>query len=65
MIRTHIADLRAQVGSTVTIAGWVQALRLQRAMQFVVVRDHTGTANHRWGWTESLEKLVTFLSAAA
>jgi aspartyl/asparaginyl-tRNA synthetase len=43
MIRTTIADLRAQVGSTVTIAGWVQTLRLQRAMQFVVVRDHAGT----------------------
>ena len=43
MIRTHIADLRAQAGSTVSVAGWVQALRLQRAMQFVVVRDHTGT----------------------
>jgi aspartyl-tRNA synthetase len=43
MIRTTIADLRAQAGSTVTIAGWVQALRLQRAMQFVIVRDHTGT----------------------
>ena len=43
MIRTHIAGLRAQAGSTVSVAGWVQALRLQRAMQFVVVRDHTGT----------------------
>jgi aspartyl-tRNA synthetase len=30
-------------GTTVTIAGWVQALRLQRAMQFVIVRDHTGS----------------------
>ena len=25
------------------MAGWVQTLRLQRAMQFVLVRDHTGT----------------------
>jgi len=25
------------------VAGWVQTLRLQRAMQFVLVRDHTGT----------------------
>jgi aspartyl-tRNA synthetase len=30
-------------GCTVTVAGWVQALRLQRAMQFVILRDHTGT----------------------
>src|SRR6201993_2421962 len=43
MIRTSIADLRGHVGETVTIAGWAQALRLQRAMQFVIVRDHTGT----------------------
>ena len=44
MIRTPIADLRGHVGETVTIAGWAQALRLQRAMQFIIVRDHTGTA---------------------
>ena len=43
MIRTPVAGLHARVGETVTIAGWVQALRLQRAMQFVIVRDHTGT----------------------
>jgi aspartyl-tRNA synthetase len=43
MIRTFIADLPGHVGETVTIAGWVQTLRLQRAMQFVLVRDHTGT----------------------
>jgi aspartyl-tRNA synthetase len=43
MIRSTIAGLSASAGSTVTIAGWVQALRLQRAMQFVLVRDHTGT----------------------
>jgi aspartyl-tRNA synthetase len=43
MIRTTIDGLRGQIGETVTIAGWAQALRLQRAMQFVIVRDHTGT----------------------
>ena len=43
MIRTPIAALRGHQGETVTIAGWAQALRLQRAMQFIVVRDHTGT----------------------
>ena len=43
MIRTPIAALRGHDGQAVTIAGWVQALRLQRAMQFVVIRDHTGT----------------------
>ena len=43
MIRTPIAGLRDRAGETVTIAGWAQTLRLQRAMQFVIVRDHTGT----------------------
>ena len=43
MIRTPIACLDGQVGETVTIAGWAQTLRLQRAMQFIIVRDHTGT----------------------
>jgi aspartyl-tRNA synthetase len=43
MIRTPVAGLRAHVGETVTITGWAQTLRLQRAMQFVIVRDHTGT----------------------
>ena len=33
MIRTTVDGLRGQIGETVTIAGWVQALRLQRAMQ--------------------------------
>jgi len=28
-------------------------------------RDCTGADNHRWGWTESLEKLVTYLPRAA
>src|SRR5579864_6068140 len=39
MIRVPLADLRAHVGETVSIAGWVHALRRQRAMQFVVLRD--------------------------
>ena len=43
MIRVPIARLRDHVGETVTIAGWAATLRLQRAMQFVVLRDHTGS----------------------
>ena len=42
MIRVPVASLREHAGETVTIAGWVHTLRLQRAMQFVLVRDHTG-----------------------
>ncbi len=35
-------DLREHVGRTVTVCGWVNTLRLQSKMQFVVVRDGTG-----------------------
>ncbi|MGH3245892.1 MAG: aspartate--tRNA(Asn) ligase [Trebonia sp.] len=64
MIRTPIADLRRRVGETVTIAGWAQALRLQRAMQFVIVRDHTGTiqVTHRRDGT-ALESTLDDLTA--
>jgi len=63
MIRTSIEELPARIGETVTIAGWVQTLRLQRAMQFVVVRDHTGTVQltHRRDGTaleDELERLT-------
>ena len=48
MIRILIADLHDHIGETTTIAGWVQTLRLQRMMQFVLVRDHTGTVQVTW-----------------
>ncbi|RSN18763.1 aspartate--tRNA(Asn) ligase [Streptomyces sp. WAC 01325] len=40
--RVLVSDLREHVGQTVSVSGWVNTLRLQRKMQFVVVRDHTG-----------------------
>jgi aspartyl-tRNA synthetase len=42
--RTLIAELREQVGRQVTIRGWVHAIRDQKRMQFVIVRDETGLA---------------------
>ncbi|WP_106399961.1 aspartate--tRNA(Asn) ligase [Actinocorallia populi] len=42
MSRTLIRDLPHHPDETVTVCGWIQALRLQRRMQFVIVRDHTG-----------------------
>jgi aspartyl/asparaginyl-tRNA synthetase len=65
MIRTPrilVADLHRHVGETVSIAGWAQTLRLQRAVQFVIVRDHTGAVqvtHHRDGGPleESLDGL--------
>src|SRR5437879_2095416 len=42
MARTLVRDLPAHIGQQVTVNGWVKTLRLQRKVQFVVVRDHTG-----------------------
>jgi nondiscriminating aspartyl-tRNA synthetase len=42
MPRTLVRDLRAHIGQRVTVYGWVNTLRLQRKIQFVLIRDHTG-----------------------
>ncbi|MCD0447863.1 aspartate--tRNA(Asn) ligase [Actinocorallia sp. API 0066] len=42
MSRTLIRDLSLRPDETVTVCGWIQALRLQRRIQFVIIRDHTG-----------------------
>jgi len=42
--RTLIKDLPARVGQHVRIQGWVRTIRDQKRIQFLVVRDHTGTA---------------------
>jgi nondiscriminating aspartyl-tRNA synthetase len=43
MPRTLVRDLRAHIGEQVTVYGWVNTLRLQRKLQFVIVRDHSGS----------------------
>jgi aspartyl-tRNA synthetase len=40
--RTLIAELPQKISERVTIRGWVHALRDQKRMQFIVVRDETG-----------------------
>jgi aspartyl-tRNA synthetase len=42
--RTLIKDLPQKIGERVTLCGFAAVLRLQKKMQFVVVRDHTGQA---------------------
>ena len=44
MRRTLIKDLRAQVGHEVKVQGWVRAIRDQKRIQFLILRDHTGLA---------------------
>ncbi|HZN15561.1 MAG TPA: aspartate--tRNA(Asn) ligase [Acidimicrobiales bacterium] len=42
--RTLVRDLPNKIGERVTLNGFVDVLRLQKKMQFVVLRDHTGAA---------------------
>src|SRR3989338_2366873 len=43
MKRILINQLPSLIGNSVTICGWIQTLRNQKRMQFLVLRDHTGT----------------------
>jgi aspartyl-tRNA synthetase len=40
--RTFIEDLPGKIGEQVRVRGWVQVVRDQKRVQFVVVRDETG-----------------------
>ena len=42
MERTFIKDLKAKIGQEVTLKGWLQTLRDQKSMQFLILRDRTG-----------------------
>jgi aspartyl-tRNA synthetase len=42
--RTLINELPRRVGEPVTVRGWVQTVRDQKSMQFLIVRDETGLA---------------------
>lgn len=44
MQRTLINQLGSKSNETVRICGWVATLRDQKKMQFLIVRDHTGSA---------------------
>lgn len=64
--RVLISDLRQHTGETVSVSGWVNTLRLQAKMQFVVVRDHTGmvqVTHRRGGEGDGTEKALESLTA--
>jgi aspartyl-tRNA synthetase len=42
--RTLIEELRGKIGERVTVRGWAHAVRDQKSMQFIVLRDETGLA---------------------
>jgi aspartyl-tRNA synthetase len=42
MQRTLIEDVREKIGQSVTVKGFVHVVRNQKAVQFIILRDHTG-----------------------
>ncbi|MEU3494760.1 aspartate--tRNA(Asn) ligase [Kitasatospora cineracea] len=65
MVRVLVGELPAAVGRTVTVKGWVNTLRLQSKVQFVVVRDHTGmvqVTHRRGGEGDALGELLQGLT---
>ena len=65
MPRTAIADLQAHIDETVELRGWVHAVRDQKRMQFVVLRDETGMAQLILGKEEPPSELNETISALA
>ncbi len=65
MARTLVRDVRDHIEQTVTVRGWVNALRLQRTMQFVIVRAPTGmvqVTHKRGGEGDELERVIQLLT---
>jgi nondiscriminating aspartyl-tRNA synthetase len=63
MKRTLIAELPGKVGEQVTVRGWVNALRDQKRVQFVILRDETGMAQAVLGKDETPSALNDEISA--
>lgn len=66
MQRTPIRDLPASIGTSVTLKGWVQTVRNQKKMQFIVLRDHTGAAqvvHQKQGEGDTLDATIGSLTA--
>jgi nondiscriminating aspartyl-tRNA synthetase len=61
--RTLIADLPGKVGEQVRVRGWVHALRDQKRVQFVVLRDETGLAQAVLGKDDPPSELNELISA--
>jgi nondiscriminating aspartyl-tRNA synthetase len=62
MERMLIADLRSAVGQTVKIQGWLQTLRDQKKMQFLILRDPTGLVQVAF-WKQGDPALAERISA--
>lgn len=64
MERILIGTLKGAIGQTVCVKGWVQTLRDQKKVQFVIVRDHTGSVQVvREKKEDALSVLISSLTA--
>jgi nondiscriminating aspartyl-tRNA synthetase len=63
MARVAIADLKSHVGDTVELRGWAHAIRDQKRMQFLVLRDETGLAQLVLGKDDPPSELNEAISA--
>ncbi len=61
MERTMIGELRGSVGQAVKIQGWLQTLRDQKKMQFLIVRDRTGLVQVAF-WKQNDDALAARIS---
>ena len=68
MERTSISELKNYIGETVKVQGWLQKLRDQKSMQFLILRDRTGSvqvAFWKKGDLELAEKISTIGTESA
>lgn len=68
MKRTLIKDLSNHLDKTVTIQGWLQTLRDQKNMQFLIIRDRTGlvqVAHYKKGNLEIAELISSLGTESA
>jgi nondiscriminating aspartyl-tRNA synthetase len=61
--RTLINDLPSKIGEQVTVRGWVQVVRDQKRVQFVVVRDESGLVQAVLGKDDPPSELNQQISA--
>ena len=62
MERTLIKDLREKIDQQVTLKGWLQTLRDQKSMQFLIIRDRTGLAQVAH-WKKGNPELAELISS--
>lgn len=65
MLRSPVSAIRGRPGETVTVAGFVQAVRGQKRMQFLVLSDRTGSvqiAHERAGEDDRLAATIASLT---